>query len=184
MANYWIYNYKIHFSNCNCNCNAASKQDWQTIRKPAAGNNNANSLRGAQVGRWNYMPMYTQGHIEPKCSCVLTYCPGPALLVPVPCHPGPSWPVFPCLFVCQVSVNFSHSARYPSVALQTTSIWAAAALVAAARRHYYNVPAQPTDSLQPHSTSSSPSTFHLANNGFEQLMDCQGRRHSEKWLTL
>jgi len=39
------------------------------------------------------MPMYTQGHIEPKCSCVLTYCPGPA--------PGPSpMPSRPILALC------------------------------------------------------------------------------------
>lgn len=53
--------------------------------------------------------------------------------------------LLPCLFVCQVSVNFSYSARYPSPALQTT-VGAYAhpsgplpEPVVAARSHYYNV---------------------------------------------
>lgn len=45
--------------------------------------------------------------------------------------------LFPCLFVCQVSVNFSYSARYPSPALQTTE--RASGPAVAARFHYYNV---------------------------------------------
>lgn len=45
--------------------------------------------------------------------------------------------LFPCLFVCQVSVNFSYSARYPSPALQTTE--RASGPAVAARSHYYNV---------------------------------------------
>lgn len=108
--------------------------------------------------------------------------------VPVPFPVPGSFPaLFPCLFVCQVSVNFSHSARYPSVALQTTSIWAAAALVAvAARCHYYNVPAQPSDSLQEQPPRPpSPPTSAAAPPGQQwllPLMDCHDRRHSEKMI--
>lgn len=91
------------------------------------------------------LTLYTYIYIY-ECTCVcLRVCWH--IVIGVPDWTKLGWPgqacagaglgLFPCLFVCQVSVNFSYSARYPSPALQTTE--RASGPAVAARFHYYNV---------------------------------------------